>query len=935
LGQAMTSESDGAKSLQNGFVPVDALLTEVSSPECSLTEPKVETSLADPAEFDDALQDGLIPEGVLEPAPPRQNHNQKVRLLDPHTINQIAAGEVVERPASALKELMENSIDAGASRIFVEIRKAGKELIKVSDNGSGMSPEDARVAMLRHATSKITSASDLLGVSTLGFRGEALASLASVARMTLQTAVENGPRFRLRIEDGAFNEMPPVGGTRGTEIALEDLFYNTPARLKFLKTDATELSACLDVAGRLAVARPDIAIKVFHGKIEAFSSPGTGNRFEALASVWSRDMARSLAEVDAEVAGIKLKGFISPPHITKPSRAYQYLFVNGRSVRSRSLTVALDQAYRDLTPERRFPVVALMLEIDPSRIDVNVSPTKSEVKFAHEGSIFEALRVAIRGCLMEHGMMPSASSIAIANAAIRSTGVNDVSGGTLSGLGQPLTGVLAGPGPAAGNDASGLAGAAGQFRQGLPSGLSGGAMGGSRSNFQGSTRGDFRKGYGHESQDAGSRNSNVNEAVQSYLSESEQSRFSYLNSSSGSDLAASPAMDPVPGPALRPTLSPELSGRWSSTWALHNVVSPPLRLDAPYFTSDFELPADSGEHRQVRDNGALEGHDFTILGGGRKAELENALPQFDPQTNLTLGTAGLDGGAAEGVGSGLNEGLTNGLAEGAGSALAEGLTNGLAEGLAGERAEGLSRGPANASGDASKNFDGLSTAHFALPKSYQSGRSGGFSSSGAWGSDSRYPYGDLLDGLRVIGQANNTFIIAETRRGLAIIDQHVAHERVLYEWLCGLKGPGGIDRQQLLVPLTLTLDRKSAVMMREGLAEVSRAGFDLEPFGGDSFLVRSVPSILKGKDPMKTLTRIAEELADGIAIRRVPPTCEQVWAMASCKMAVKAGDPLSLSEMQKLLEDLAFTENPYLCPHGRPITVTLDGEAILRLFKRL
>ena len=217
------------------------------------------------------------------------------------------------------------------------------------------------------------------------------------------------------------------------------------------------------------------------------------------------------------------------------------------------------------------------------------------------------------------------------------------------------------------------------------------------------------------------------------------------------------------------------------------------------------------------------------------------------------------------------------------------------------------------------------------------------------------PFEELIDGLQVIGQAMNTFIIAETKRGLVIIDQHVAHERILYEHLYRTGGRGALESQPLLHPLVLHLDRRTYVLACERLDDIRRSGFDVEPFGGEevqgapsaefgpvsgaasgdaALIVRSIPAVIRSKDPLKVLRTIVEELAEGAAARRISPTCEQVWAMASCKMAVKAGDPLSIAEMTKLVEDLALTENPYLCPHGRPITVTLDSHALLRLFKR-
>lgn len=604
---------------------------------------------------------------------------RQVLLLDAHTINQIAAGEVVERPASVLKELVENSIDSGATRIEVELRGSGKELIRVSDNGCGMSLEDAQTALQRHATSKIRSTDDLLGVMSLGFRGEALPSIASVSRMTLSTGEQDGVRNILHIEGGDVHAPRAGSGAKGTEIAVEDLFFNTPARLKFLKSDTTELGQCIEVLSKYAIAYPHIAFVVTHNGQNAITTTGSGDLLDAISGVWGRDLARGLAEIESDIGGIHVTGFVSPPHLTKATRAYQYIFVNGRPVRTRTLTAALDQAYRMLTPERRYPVVVLKLEIDPSRIDVNVSPTKSEVKFQQEGAAFDAIRYAIRDALAAHGMMPSAVDVNAANEALANS--------------QQMLG-------------------------GIPN---------------------------------------------------------YL-----------PRAMPMPG-------------------APHSAyVDASIAAQSPISTGESSVSYPDGTEQA-----------------------------FQPQKS------------------------------------------------------------------------------------------------------ERYPFADLMDGLRVIGQAMNTFIIAETKRGLVIIDQHVAHERILYEYLCGLRGPTAIEIQHLLTPETLHLDKRAAVLLSDKLDEIRAVGFDIEPFGGESFLVRSVPAAVRHKDPLKILRDMVDELVETTVSRKLVPTREQIWITTSCRMAVKAGDPLSLAEMERLIVELATTENPYLCPHGRPITLTLTSDDLMKRFKRI
>ncbi len=567
----------------------------------------------------------------------------RVRLLDSHTVNQIAAGEVVDRPAAAVKELVENALDAGATRVEVELSDAGRRLLQVADDGCGMGDEDARAALLRHATSKIASADDLLRVASFGFRGEALPSIASVSRLTLSTGTEDGVRRLLVVENGKTTLDTAESGPKGTTVTVEDLFLCVPARLKFLKSDTTEVGAVVDAVGRAAVARPDVAFRLRHEGQVLLQTSGSGQLADAVAAVWGREAARGLIVVDGYNGAARVWGLVSPPHFTKPTRSHQWLFVNGRPVRSRLGTAALDQAFRALTPDKRYPLAVLMVEADPAQIDVNVSPSKSEVKFHQEGGVFDAVRRAVKDAVLASGTMPSMEGLAAANAALA---------GQTAEL-PPLFQVAAGEGLAPSTDAP----------------------------------------------------------------------------------------EPLPAP------------------------------DA------------------------------------------------------------------------------------------------------------------------------------------------------------------FLDGLRVLGQIEDTFIVAENRTSLLVVDQHVAHERVLYEMIRDTRGAGAVEVQRLLEPETLHVPRRVAEALTDKLEELREVGFDLEPFGPETFLVRSVPALGRFRPPMVVLRDLADEIADG-SLAGITPTRDDVFILASCKLAVKAGDPLGHAEMTRLLHDLAKTENPYLCPHGRPITVVFPKDALARKFKR-
>lgn len=571
---------------------------------------------------------------------------RRVILLDPKTVNQIAAGEVVERPASVIKELIENSLDAQATRIEIQISQSGKKSIVVSDNGVGMCPEDAEQALERHATSKIRSPSDLQRVSTLGFRGEALPSIASVSKMTLSTGEGDGSRFQMVVEYGEKKTSEFISGPRGTEVSIEGLFQNTPARLKFLKSDLAEMQANHEVVTRYMMAHPFVAFRFCADEQVVLQTDGSGGLLNVLIEVLGLELAKTLAEVDTVFSGMRIRGFVSPPYVNRPTRSQQWVFVNGRPVRSKVLYAAIDAAYRSLTPEKRYAVCVLSMDVDPAGIDVNVSPTKSEIKFQNEGVVFDAIRLAIKTGLESHGLMPSAAPIVSVPPFVHATGPQSVGGD---------------------------------------------------------------------------------------------------NDSLAKNLFATT------------TYSPEMS--------------------------------------------------------------------------------------------------------------------------------------------------------------------------------QRFPFIELLDDLRVLGQIAATFIVASTRKGLVVIDQHVAHERVLYEVLCGLKGGGAIETQSLVTPESVEFDRSVSLTLSERLEELASVGFRLEPFGKTNFLIRSVPAVVASKDYRRILQEVVEEIASN-GHAKVKDARHKIWITSACRMAVKAGELLQLAEMEQLIRDLAETENPYLCPHGRPITLTLTLDELMRRFGR-
>ncbi len=591
-----------------------------------------------------------------------------IRLLPPEIAAKIAAGEVVERPASVVKELIENSIDAGATEVRVEIREGGRRLIRVADDGSGIPSDEAAMAFARHATSKLVDVSDLDRIETLGFRGEALASIAAVSQVTLLTRhrQEDLGQF-LRVDGGQITHQEGRGAPAGTVVTVEHLFRQVPARLKFLRQPSTEAGHIHNVVTHYALAHPGIRFSLTNDGRPAFQSTGSGNLLDVLIAVYGLEVAEQMLAIglaEADVAGeavpapLQVTGCIGVPALHRASRRYITLFVNRRWIQDNALTHAVAQAYHGLLPVGRHPVAVVLIEVDPGEVDVNVHPTKREVKFRNGRKVFGAVQRAVRRTLVERA--------------------------------------------------------------------------------------------------------------------------------------------PVP----------ELS-RTPRTW-----------------------PTPDWERRQA------------LL---RPGQGESATTQMAMELYRTAG----------------------GLPE-LGTALDD-----------------------------------------------EAGRVGPV----------RLPL------LRVVGQVGQTYIVAEGPQGMYLIDQHAAHERVLYEQMLGQYGQRDVASQSLLEPLVLDLDPLLVGVLDEHLATLNQVGFEIEPFGGSSFLLRAVAAVLVVPDTQAALVDILELLRQGDD--PLAGQAEDQLIAAVCKRAaIKAGQTLSLDEMQKLVRQLEQCESPRTCPHGRPTVLHFSVEQLEKEFGR-
>lgn len=323
-----------------------------------------------------------------------------IQILSPHLADLIAAGEVVERPASVVKELVENAFDAGARTVTVELRGGGATYLRVTDDGCGMTPEDAGIAFLRHATSKLHDEQGLEAIGTMGFRGEALAAISAVSHITLTTRRQGAPGgTHMTLDAGEIQDMYETGCPEGTTMIVRDLFYNTPARRKFLKTDRAEGAACAAAALRCALGRPDVSVRCIRDGEELFFSPGDSKLDSCVYSLLGRELAKTLLPCEGEADGVRVRGFISSPSAGRGSRAQQHFFCNGRWIRSAALQAALEQAYRNTLLVGRFPACVLYVELSCAAVDVNVHPAKTEVKFSHERAVFDAVYYGARAAL--------------------------------------------------------------------------------------------------------------------------------------------------------------------------------------------------------------------------------------------------------------------------------------------------------------------------------------------------------------------------------------------------------------------------------------------------------------------------------------------------------------------------------------------------------
>ena len=664
----------------------------------------------------------------------------KIHVLSEAVANKIAAGEVVERPASVVKELLENSLDAGSTRLRIQIEAGGKKLIQITDNGCGMVRDDALLAFERHATSKLKNAEDLLSVATLGFRGEALPSIASVSRLRLETrAPEEESGTIVEINGGKIFKVEEAGLPAGTSITIRDLFFNTPARKKFLKSESTELSHIASLVTHYALAHPDKHFELHSATNAMLVAPPVAGYGVRVYQVFGKEVLdqllpiaalqplthiglpqpppwrRSEEEEPKEPGEVRVHGFVSKPEIQKLNRSSIYIFVNGRLIRDRLVQHAIIEAYRNILPPTVFPVVLLFLEMPTAEVDVNVHPSKTEVRFRQQTVIHDFVRDSIRAVLMKARPVP-------------------------------------------------------QFVSEI---------------------------HAH--------------------------------------------------PSASPSLSPNLQTTASAAWrSLYQPVNPGgFALQAP-------VAAPLAERFHFSGGIEVDANAAVSLARPSAAELSNEVESLQNQAAAT-------------------------------------------------------------------NFvpdDGCTPAFPEEPEMPSQ-------------------LAPSLASLKPLGQIRDSFILAVNPEGLWIIDQHVAHERVLFEKVLKQRATKGVESQRLLMPLIVELRPAQQAVFAEISDELARNGFEAEPFGTRSLAVKVAPAGVEGAQVEHMLHELLEQFSREDQKLNLETIRTRIAASIACHAAIKVNMSLEQNKMEWLLSELARTAFPFSCPHGRPVVLRYSMKDIQKAFKRI
>ena len=733
-----------------------------------------------------------------------------INVLDKDTINKIAAGEVIEGPAAVVKELVENAIDADANSVTVEIKDGGTSLIRVTDNGKGIGSDDIKTAFLPHATSKIKTADDLTLVSSLGFRGEALASIAAVSEVEVLTkTADEISGIRYVINGGKEEANEPIGTPEGTTFVVRNIFYNTPARKKFLKTSATEGRYVGEVMEHMAVSHPEIAFKfILNGQVK-LQTMGNGSLKDVLFYIYGKETTANIIPVnnpDADgelVNGLSVRGYIGKPSLTRGNKEYENYFINGRFIKNKVITRAIEDAYKSFLMQHRFPFTCLLISVDNSLVDVNVHPAKLEVRFSDTESIYRLIFHEVDNALRKKDLLPD-------------MGVKQVPDK------KPLVRDFNSHNKAEKTEKSG-----GYIIPDIPM----------PEPFEKSRQGEWKK----ELKPVFKQESFVTEKVKR---------------KENSPLITSEVYAPL----------------------TNNITSEDgnLSLDEALFTENTvgsiekigEILAGDVRNKNVVD---------ITNEGGSSTDIEN-----NPKMHYFSDLSGVEeeGGAYKNPAdnSPQNDGIIAGT-------------------TAVERDFNIENEPSK------EEFKGGILAKKALPD------------------------------IKIIGQIFGTYWIIEYDDSVYMIDQHAAHEKVMYERFVKEISQNKATSQNLLPPVVVTLSGSQSQIVEEIEEHLHKLGFEIEPFGGNEYVIKAVPTELFGISEKDLLFDIIDQYSlEGK--KTTPDTVLVKLATMACKAAIKGNMNISLLEAKALIEELMSLDNPYNCPHGRPTMIFMSKSDVEKKFKR-
>lgn len=716
----------------------------------------------------------------------------QIAVLDKHTIDQIAAGEVVERPASVVKELVENAIDAGSTAVTVEIKQGGIAFIRITDNGCGIPKEQIATAFLRHATSKITSVQDLLSIHSLGFRGEALSSISAVAQVELISKTkESLTGSRYVIEGGTEKTLEEIGAPEGTTILVRNLFFNVPARAKFLKTATTEANYITSYMEQLALSHPSVSFKyIVNGQVR-FQTTGRGELKEIIYQIYGRDIAAELLPVSFKDDTLSIQGFIGKPIISRGNRNFENYYVNGRYIKDKIITKGIEEGYRTFMMQHQYPFTCLFFEMPGTEVDINVHPAKREVRFSSQEKIYFQTKEAVLSTL-HHAVLVF--------------------------------------------------------------------------------NGDDNEKKSHASQ-AVPKKEALPEPFETRRRE---------QSLRPATATVRPVTRPLP---VQPAGKPEAVAK--SPEADIRPVRP-VAADAMPFNGTQETASPYGDH-PAGNGPALSVSNASI----------NALPKKESAPLPPARPVRLAAGRPE---------------------EAKASAEPTVVPVSSEKDKEI---------PATESKPVAATEQF--PKDVPQEKPEQLS---LFAEDGAFPLADEKQ-YTIIGQLFDTYWLFEMDNALFIMDQHAAHEKVMFERLMKEHANRAVTSQMVSPPTILHPSMQEMELLKEYTDVFAEYGFALESFGSDAIAVRSVPHNLYGIEARPLFEKLLADCADGIGKRESRELIGHRIATMACKAAVKGNNRMSLPEVRELLKELLTLDNPYQCPHGRPTIIRMTRAEIEKKFRRI